>query len=233
MGGRCLQGRAFRHDARRPGDRIGQIEVGTADANGSLPNAPSARDQRIEVPHRGAIDRLPVAHAPALHRARSAGRVSNGSALPSTPESARRIVQSSLASPGGNTAAVASAPDLRYSRRSRSSRYRPRRAGSRRRGERRGRRGCPGKSTKAPGAMSISSAPRQHVTPPVPPPSRRIEAASPGTNPMSSPPTRDAAVCRTPRPFHPSITAPTVSGTRDAPPDTTAPSSRPSTPGPR
>ena len=87
---------------------IGEIEVGDrAGRSGSLPGFAALRGETLDGSAVGGDDLV----EPREMRVRCEQlgaqllrRVSNGSGLPSTADSARRIAQSSRASPGGNTA---------------------------------------------------------------------------------------------------------------------------------
>ena len=66
----------------------------------------------------------------------------------------------------------------------------------------------------------------QHVERRPPPSAPASRPPSPGTKPRSSAPTRDAAVCRTQKPFQPSLTAPNSIAALAASAATAAPSGR-------
>ena len=102
------QGRAFGHDAGGARDRVGEIEVG--DGRGErrvLERAADGRRARSNDGRVGRRDRVDLDEMRDGRRtsaARSAASESKGSCAPSASDSARRIAQSSRASPGGKTA---------------------------------------------------------------------------------------------------------------------------------
>ena len=213
----AVQRAALGHDRRGARDRVGPVEVvDRARERRAARACPCGRTSataparsRPARPAAGAISTMRRAHLAQACRAARCGRAPR--------ESARRIFQSSLASPGGNTA---SRRALRPALGVDVGRVllgvggaRQDHVGAR---ARRDRRDGPGRSTKAsPSASrSISSAPSRNsdlelaLAGRLRACRRRRRPPLPGTRPRSRPPTRAAAVCSTLKPFQPSLTMP-------------------------
>ena len=210
------QPRELGHHLARAGDRVGQVVLAHRQPR-SAPGVISPRGAGVHG-FSGTSSMRPRCGTSAIIRARSAASVSKGSGVPSDArERAQdrpvlaRLARGEAGAVRHLRAALGVDEDARLLGIGRA------RAGSRRPGARRGRRGCPGRSRTAPRAGR--SRRRRGCRPPRPPSSA---AASPPSvaKPRSIAPTRAAAVCST-RSF-----APAASASAIASPSTAAPSGR-------
>ena len=105
---RRRQGRAFGHDRGGAGDRVGEVEVAHGGRERRRRRSGPAAGSRATagVGRRDLVERGEV-RVRRVERGAQCCSESNGSVWPSTSDSARRIAQSSRASPGGKLARLA------------------------------------------------------------------------------------------------------------------------------